>query len=268
MGRALLLAAIAAGLAGLWPASGSRAADFYLSGNLVNSTLQADASGSTTFFDIGGSDSDASPAYGGALGFGFALNEAAPSIWGAEMPDWGLRLEVEGITGRDYELTSNGGDGFFSEVGTWSVLSNLWLDFPAHAPISWAFGRVPILEPLTLYVGGGLGLTRIDADTTDNVSRGSDSVNNFGYQVGAGIGYAFTDWATISLGYRYHDMGEIDTSLSLGAGAPIGNHQLELRSHEFVSSLRIDFYSEPLAELVPTRWSLPRWSLPRWLPGR
>ena len=51
-------------------ASAGAAADLYLSGDLVMSGASADASGSTEFFAIDGSDTDSSPAYGLALGLG------------------------------------------------------------------------------------------------------------------------------------------------------------------------------------------------------
>jgi len=242
-------------LGGAGPAS---AADLYLAGNLLISSGNAEASGSTDFFEVSGEDGDSSPALGGALGLAFAMDEAAPEIWGVEMPGWTVRSELEILGGRDWELRTDGGDGFFSDVDSWSTLTNVWLEIPAHPMIAWAFGRIPTLEFLNVWAGGGMGLAMVDVVTTDNVSRGEDDGIHFAWQVGAGLGYEFTDWATFSIGYRYLDLGEAETELRLGPGASIGTHSLDLGAHELVSGLRIEFYSSPLAELIPERWSLPR----------
>ena len=245
-------------------ASSAPAADLYFTSNLLISGGTARASGSTDFFQVSGSDSDASPAYGGALGLSFLLSEASTSIWGLELPAWSTRFELEGLGGRDYELRSKGGDGFFSDVRSWSLLTNTWLDIPLEPPLSRLIGRVPLLAPMSLYGGGGLGLARLDVRTTDNVSRGSSDENNFAYQVGAGLSYDFTHWATLSIGYRYLDMGEVSSQLSLVPGTPFGTHDLDLSAHEFVSALRVRFYSSPLSELIPHTWSLPGLSRDRW----
>jgi len=260
LGAAGLLAAVTTGPA---PAS---AADLYLSGDLVMSGASADASGSTSFFDVSGNDADSSPAYGGALGFGLGLEEILPDFWGIESTGLGLRWELEGVLGRDYELRSDGGDGFFSEAKSWSVMTNLFMDVPVHPPIARLFGRVPILQPLSLYGGAGIGITNLDVETTDNISLGSDTVSHFSWQAGAGLSYEFTEWATLTTGWRYVDLGEVETDLSfVSGGIPLGNHVLDFAAHEFVSTLRIDFYTRPLKEFSPRSWSLPRmpdWELP------
>jgi opacity protein-like surface antigen len=141
-------------------------------------------------------------------------------------------------------------------------MANTWLEIPLDRPFSSAFGRLPVLRPFRLYAGGGIGLARVDVATTDNVSRGDSVTNNFSYQFGAGIAYSFTDWATLSVGWRYQDLGDIETDLYIAPGQPaFGRHALDLSAHEFVTSLRINFYSAPLDEIAPKRWSLP--SLPK-----
>lgn len=256
------LAAVAATLLSLGLGARALAADFYVAGDLRISNGEGEASGSTSFFDISGGDEDSSPAYAGALGFAFGIDELKPEVWGAETPAWDLRFEIEGIGGRDYELLSDGADGYFSQVGAWSVMANTWLEIPLDRPFSSAFGRLPVLRPFRLYAGGGIGLAHLDVSTTDNVSQGDAATNNFSYQVGAGIAYSFTDWATLSLGWRYQDMGDIEAELFLAPGQPaFGRHALDVSAHEFVTSLRIDFYSAPLDEIAPKRWALP--SLPR-----
>ena len=95
-------------VAGLLLSDPAAAAELYLSGQLGNSAGLGESSGETEFFDIDGDDVDASPSYGGTLGLGFAMDEAVPSIKGFELPSWKVRGEFEFLTGRDYELRSDG----------------------------------------------------------------------------------------------------------------------------------------------------------------
>ena len=246
-------------------ASPGRAADLYVSGDLVMSGAISEASGSTPFFTITGSDADSSPGYGGSLGLGVALPELFPSLERFESPDAKLRFELEGVMGRDWELLSQGGGGFFTQANTWSVMTNLWVDLPVRRPLAWAFGRVPVLDPLAVYGGGGIGLANLDLATTATISEGSLQENRFAWQAGAGIAYEFSDWATLSLGWRYLGLGEAEMDLAfIGGGGSFGSHTLDLSAHEVVSRLRVDFYSRPLKELSPERWSMPRPSPPRW----
>ncbi len=263
-----LAARLLAGAALLLSASAAPAADLYFSGNLVMSGATAEATGSTPFFTISGDDVDSSPGYGGSLGIGIGLEEMLPAFWGVEEAGLGLRWEFEGVLGRDFELRSEGGDGFFTDATSWSAMTNLFLDVPIHPPLARLIGRVPILQPLSIYGGGGMGFTNLDIETTDNISRGVDTATNFSWQAGAGLSYEFTEWATITAGWRYLDMGEVEADLVfLSGGTPFGNHALDFTAHEFVSSLRFDFYTRPFDELSPRTWSLPR--MPSWkLPWR
>lgn len=261
------LRALAALAALLLVAPAARAADFYVSGNLAISSATLHSGGSTQFFTLGGSDSDSSPAYGGSLGFGFGLDEAWPRIGSWRTWPIVLRVEVEGMTGRDYEFRTRGAGVLFTDVESWSILPNLWVDVPIHDPIAQFAGRIPILEPLFLYGGGGIGGARLDASSTDGFASGSKEQTNLAWQAGAGVGYAFNDWATFTVGYRHQDLGSLEVPLSFQPGVVFGLQELDLEVDEFCASLRIDFYTTPLGNLNPARWSLPDWERPRWLGG-
>ena len=235
-------------------AGNARAGDFYLTGNLAISTGQGDSGGNTQFFSNTGSDSDSAPAYGGAVGFGFQLSEAIPRSWDLRLPGWGLRFEFEGMTGREYELLTNGGDGYISEVTAWTFMPNLWLDVPLHPPIAWIFGRIPVLEPLKLYAGAGLGLSATELDTTDNVSQGKNTEYLFGWQAGTGLAYDLTQRVTLMAGYRYIDLGKPEVTLRIPPSEdPFGNFTMDLVAHEFNFGVRVAFYSIP----YPENWVLP-----------
>lgn len=227
-------------------AAPARAADLYLSGRLAVSGATGDTGGATSFgFAPSGSDSDSSPVWGGAFGLELGLDEPAQSAdW--SVPDWKLRLELEALGGRDYELRTEGADPFFTEATAWTVMQNLWVDLPMRGAVSALFGRVPVLEPLSFYAGGGAGLAIHDVETTDNVSRGSETAFNFTWQGGAGFGYAFTDLVTFSMGYRYQDLGRIEMNLIDTAQTPVGRFELDLAAHELTTGLRVRFYPVPI----------------------
>jgi len=222
-----------------------RAGELYFSGDVRISGGFGDSSGSTPFFDTSGSDSDSSPVFGGAFGFATPMNRMFPDGWELDLPSWVVRTEVEGLGGRDYELTTEGADPVHSDVTSWSLMQNVWLDIPLREPITWALGRVPILEPLSFQLGAGVGFGSNDVDVTDNVFTGSETAYNFVYQAGAGLGYALTESVTFSVGYRYVDLGEVDVSLSDGPNA-FGNFTLDLSAHEVATTLRVHFYPVPL----------------------
>ena len=248
-----------AGIAALGLAQGARAGELYVTGNLAISTGTGDSGGSTDFFDNTGSDQDSAAAYGGALGIGFKLNEAIPKTWHVPLPAWTVRFEFEGMTGRTYDLRTNGSaaDSYFTEVTAWNFMPNLWLDIPLSPPIGWAFGRIPILDPLSLYTGAGLGLSTVDLQTTDNVSRGSAEQFLFGWQAGIGLAYELAERVTLMAGYRYVDLGKPEVTLKVGTPpdtAPFGKYNLALAAHEFNFGVRVNFYEIP----YPEKWALRR----------
>ena len=235
LGAACLLAAVLL-------AAPARAGDLYLSGRLAVSAGSGDTSGSTDFgFSPSGSDTDSSPVWGGAFGLEFGLDEPMPSA-----PDWTsdarLRVELEGLGGRDYELRTQGADPFFTQSTSWTVMQNLWVDLPIHGVLTSLFGRVPILEPLSFYTGGGAGLGINQVRTTDNVSVGRETAYGFTWQAGAGFGYAFTDLVTFSMGYRYQDLGTIEMGLRDASEQNVGRFNLDLAAHELTTGLRVRFY--------------------------
>jgi opacity protein-like surface antigen len=227
------------------------AGDLYLAGKLAVSTATGDSGGSTTFgFSPNGSDSDSSPVWGGAVGFEFQLDEPVPSVADWPLLDSSLRVELEGLGGRDYELRTNGADPFFTETTSWTVMQNLWIDVPMQRAVTALFGRVPLLEPVSFYLGAGAGLAINDVETTDNVSRGSDLGLDLAWQGGTGFSYAFTDLVTFSIGYRYQDLGEVEMKLFTNPSQPpVGKFSMQMAAHELQTGLRLRFFSVPLPQL-------------------
>jgi len=232
------------------------AADLYATGDIRISWSQMVSGGQTTVgnqsFPNTGTDWDSSPAYGGGFGMGFRLDEVIigetdlpGTDWTLSAPEWTVRAEIQALAGRDYEFRTQSVSTYFTDTSTWSTMANLWVDIPVYEPLEWAFGRVPLLEPLSFYMGGGLGMASTKAETTNGVSRGSERVYNFAYQAGAGLGYALTDYVSLSFGYRYVNLGSDDLELQTGPN-PAGELSLDLAVHEFATTIRVNFYSFPL----------------------
>ncbi len=260
-------------LAGWLLAQPARAADVYLAGSLGNSAGDGSASTSTDFYDVSGDDVDASPVYGGAVGLGFTLEEALPQVVSFELPSWIVRIELEFLTGRDYELSTpapGAGDHFLNEFDARTLMPNLSLAVPVREPVRWLFGRVPLLEPMSLVGNVGIGISSFDFTAADNTSSSEDSGLEFAWQAGLGLDYELTDTTSLLLGWRYVSLGEAGAGVKGVVGG--GDYSLDVASHEIVAGVRVEFYSTPLADMHPRHWRAPRVPLadvrlPGWLGG-
>lgn len=254
-GLLLLLAGL------LLPAAAPRAADLYMSGQVSVSTGTAstggggDIGGGGGAFTNTGSDSDSAPAIGPVFGYSTSLDEMVPLNWDWNLPSWTLRTEIEGMFLRNYEFVTTlvGPEKYLTQTSGWTVLNNWWLDIPLYAPLSWAFGRIPILEPMSVHLGGGVGMGMTKLKTTSVAFNGTDEPIHLTWQVGAGFDYQLTDRVTLGMGYRYVDMGSFDYPLRLGT-TRVGNFKIDLASHEVNTALRVNFYSVS----SPGSWKRPR----------
>lgn len=93
-------------------------------------------------------------------------------------------------------------DGSFSSS---SLMGNVWFDFLKHHVVS-------------PYIGAGIGVARVDIDNLGVGGQSSvdDSDTVFAYQGGAGLSYALSELATLSLDYRFFatDDPEFRTSVN------------------------------------------------------
>ena len=211
---------------------------------------------------------DSAPTYGGTIGLAFAMDEALPAIKTFELPSWIVRTELEYMMGRDYEIKSDGAaanDFFLSEVDSWTVMPNFSVEVPLRDPIQWLFGRIPVLEPMSVYGNVGLGIAQVNLAASDNNSDVDEDSLNFAWQGGAGINYTLTDTTSFVLGWRYVSLGTTEGSVKNIQGG--GDFELELSSHEIVTGLRINFYTAPLKDMHPRYWRPPRVPMPGWLPS-
>jgi len=228
--------------------AGARPADLYVEGHLSVSAGVGDSGGSVQFapappIPFRGDDTDSSPLFSGAFGYEFPLNEIFPLDWETPLPDWPLRVELEGLGGRNYELLTKGGDRYLTQVESWSLLNNFWMDFPVHKPVSRLFGRIPLLEPMSVYLGGGVGFSYTELSTSNNVLSGSDDSFHLTWQVGTGLSYRLTEYVSVNLGYRYVELGDFDYPIVNPPADRVGSFSLHLAAHEFTSGLRVNFFS-------------------------
>lgn len=231
----------------------------------------ADATGDGTIdtaggtFTLGGDDTDVSPFLGGAIGLRVPLSEATPWSTPRWLEGFALREELEIVGLRNYKLSTdppeqNGtpvasGGKTITEIDTWSVMVNTWLDVPLdglYRPISWTSARLfgrwrlrtlkQILERTTISGGAGIGATFLDVETNQGGTRGDDKTNEFAWQAGAGIGYQLSDRVNLSFGYRYIDPGSVDMGLS-GDGALSGSDfEIDPEIHEARATLRVEIF--------------------------
>lgn len=253
------------------PAAPARAAELYLAGDIGISNVDAEGDGFNSVVGIAnsGESSDASPVYGVALGMAFPLDSAIPvrlrfpefsiPYWpgralrfhGGEdvrLPDWDVRFEVEHLRGRDVELATPSFaplEPYRSDVGSWSLMGKLRLDVPVRTPLNAAIGRVPFLDPLTIYLGGGAGIGVTELDASTGIAFGSEETLEFAWQAVAGLGYRLNERVTWSVGWRFYDLGEVETRLVDVTGTDRGRYGVDLGAHEFTTSLSFTFWRVP-----------------------
>jgi hypothetical protein len=238
----------------------------YTSADLGYSVSKGEADGQVEFANgltvpLGGNDTDVSPFLGGAIGLAIPMDEIAsfemPRGW--RLPDWDVRAEIEAIGLRNYKyktdsIGANSGD-LLTELDSWSVMSNFWLDVPLrglYRPISWTsarlFGRWRLrwlkhaLDRTTFDLGGGVGVANLDVDTQESATNGSGDEYNFAWQVGAGFGYQLTDRVKLAVGYRYLDPGTAKYRLKEGGVQQDSFFELDPEIHEARATLRVNVW--------------------------
>jgi opacity protein-like surface antigen len=121
---------------------------------------------------------------------GFAVGGAV----GYRVQEW-MRAELN-LSYREADIDKLTGPGFVLEgagdAGAFAALANLYFDFTPR-------------EPVTPYVGVGIGVALIDVDSdgSANVLTINDDSTEFAWNVMAGAAWSVTDNVDLTLGYRY-----------------------------------------------------------------
>ena len=179
------------------------------------------SSGSIAGFPNSGSDRDEDVFGGGSLGLHY---DGGPV---------GVRAEIEGQAARGLDLETNvGAAGAFTlhtNINTWAMFGNIWLDFP-------------ITEAVSIFGGGGMGVAVTDM-TSVTVGGGDKTRDDttWAWQAGGGVSIAATDWLTFDTSYRFVDLGEPDLKFRI---APFPSDlEMHLQSHDVMLGVRMNFFS-------------------------
>jgi hypothetical protein len=181
---------------------------------------------------------------------GKALTMGGQEHW--TFPDWDTRFELAYIGAQEHDLRTRsgppGGLGttYFTTSSTHSLMATTRLEVPIQAPLNALFGRLPILDPLTMYGGGGVGVAFTELKTVARDDRAKEEGINFAYQFGAGFGYAMSDALHLSLGWRYVNFGVTEADLIDTVGNQIGKVESDVGAHEFTMGFRYAFWRVPL----------------------
>jgi opacity protein-like surface antigen len=151
-------------------------------------------------------------------------------VAGARFNHW-LRADVE-LSGHwhdvdgDEVFATSGSLAFSSlslegDVNALFFLANLWID-------------VPVGEVIRPYIGGGIGMGRLDANisTTGGDSIIDDADWGFAFQLGAGIAFDVTANMAVDVGYRFK---------GINAELEVADTDANYRSHNLLLGLRVEF---------------------------
>jgi outer membrane protein OmpA-like peptidoglycan-associated protein len=175
----------------------------------------------------------------------FDRSWAAGLVGGYSFID-GLRPELE-LDARRSGLTRDSAFGHDSgHDNASSAMANLWYDFKGSS------GLLAVLHP---YLGAGAGAVRswYSAPLLGGVPIASDYATEFGYQVGAGLGFDVTRNFTVSLDYRHLWSLRSNSHDLFGATLPPGEGiRQRYATDTALVSLRYTFgHEEPVAAPPP-----------------
>lgn len=138
-----------------------------------------------------------------------------------------FRIEAEYVYRKDSEDSNTS----FAELPTGSfVMSRRTAEFSSKSYMANIYWDLSPYTMFTPYVSAGLGITSLEYTFKMNDSYGNTvkyDEDNFTWSVGGGISAQVTTRFNIDLGYRYYDMGELDS------GA--------IHNHEVYGGLRYTF---------------------------
>jgi opacity protein-like surface antigen len=168
---------------------------------------------------------------------------------GAQVNDW-MRGELE-VSGHWHDA---GGEAAFvtfgspipatdafdlnGDVDTRFLLANVWFD-------------VPIGEKIRPYLGGGVGVGRLDIDVrgTDPTPLDASAVAiddadwGFAYQLGAGLAFDLTPHMAVDIGYRFKRIHDVEPELEIAASFLLtgASSEVNYTSHNLLLGLRFGF---------------------------
>lgn len=152
----------------------------------------------------------------------------------------------------DLTLSYRGGYEIEESGSSAGVSASMEGDVSALTGMASLYADAPkLLDMVTPYVGGGIGVSRNSVDDLDISTGGAtivsidgDSKTSFAWQVGAGLGVDVAPNWIVDLGYRYVDLGEVQTGDTVtvgGVSATGGRSTGDLTAHEIQLGVRYQF---------------------------
>ena len=174
-------------------------------GGIVGTSLRPDTLLSSPSLGSQTMEFDTGFTFGGFIGYDFGNN---------------LRLEGE-ISYHENEIRTGGGKD--PQAVTSAMMFNGFYD-------------IPLTNPLSIYLGGGLGIATAQLETISLGQTIDASETVFAYQLEAGFDWNYNPKANFSIGYRFFDTA--DPEFVLPAGQRV---RMELETHEFILKMRYLF---------------------------
>jgi opacity protein-like surface antigen len=123
---------------------------------------------------------------GGAVGYHFNRN---------------FRGELEGYYRRNaLDSISASGTAFGIALSNTAAVDGHASNAGVMGNVYWDFANSTKFTP---YVGGGIGLSKVDVEISSGGASASDNDTVFAYQAMAGVKYALTSQIAVNVGYRY-----------------------------------------------------------------
>ena len=136
--------------------------------------------------------------------------------------DFGNNFRLEGeISYRENEISNVGG------ADPQAVTSAMMLN---------GYYELPLMQPLNLYFGGGIGVATAQLETISLGQMIDANETLFAYQLEAGIGWNNNPKVNFSMGYRFFDAA--DPEFVLPAGQRV---RMDLENHELILKMRYLF---------------------------
>lgn len=170
--------------------------------------------------------------------FGLGLSVGMDMGYYYDLP---MRLELEYVYrgkaefGQGPSTVWSGGQAFTASHS---------FDVTAHSLMANAFYDFNNDSVFTPYIGAGLGFAYLDTTYRAGIANGlsgsvaSTSNNwNFAWNVGAGVAYHINDAVALDLGYRYVDLGTVETGTTTVSNF-LGSSSVDYTAHEMSIGLR------------------------------
>ncbi|MEE8269569.1 MAG: outer membrane beta-barrel protein [Nitrospinaceae bacterium] len=136
--------------------------------------------------------------------------------------DFGNNFRLEGeISYRENEISNVGGAD--PQAATSAMMLN-------------GYYELPLMQPLNLYFGGGIGVATAQLETISLGQMIDANETLFAYQLEAGIGWNNNPKVNFSMGYRFFDAA--DPEFVLPAGQRV---RMDLENHELILKMRYLF---------------------------